>query len=513
LGKPARNEQAGMTKSALTPVLTILVATSALAACRDTTSLTQPDLQPTISPHVTAGTTRPIRAYVTNVGSDNVSVIDVATNTVVATVPVGNSPLNVALTPDGAFAYVTNSSDRTVSVIDAASNAVVATVGGLGHFPEGIAITPDGAFAYVAIYGSPPAPGSVSVIATASNTVVTTIENVGGAPLEVAVTPDGASVFVTNRLSNDVAVIDVATNTVETMIPVGTYPIGIAFRPDGSTAYVVNEEAATVSAIDVARRIVTTTVDLPGFAFAVAFSPDGTSAYVTIEEDPGSVAVIDLASHTVTGTIPGLGRYPEGIAVTPDGATAYVANTSSSPGSVSVIDLDAGSVLTTVEVGGNPVWVAMTPVMHTGPNRAPIANAGEDQSVYLGDRVQLEGTATDPDDDLIVAWLWTMEDPDVVGDYIIRFVVSDGFRQSEPDFVLIHASDNRPNQAPIANAGENRTIYVGDVAALHGTATDPDGDPIVAWYWTMEDTPEGRSLLRPRRRRRLHHQSRSERRV
>ncbi len=70
--------------------------------------------------------------------------------------------------------------------------------------------------------------------------------------------------------------------------------------------------------------------------------------------------------------------------------------------------------------------------------------------------------------------------------------MSDGFRQSEPDFVLIHASDELPAyQAPIADPGEDRTIYVGDVAALHGTATDPDGDPIVAWYWTMEDTPEG----------------------
>ena len=38
-------------------------------------------------------------AYVTNSGSNNVSVIDTATNTVVATVPVGENPWGVAVTP------------------------------------------------------------------------------------------------------------------------------------------------------------------------------------------------------------------------------------------------------------------------------------------------------------------------------------------------------------------------------------------------------------------------------
>jgi YVTN family beta-propeller protein len=62
------------------------------------------------------------RAYVPNVGDFTVSVIDSATNTVVATVPVGVLPIAVAVTPDGAFAYVTNNFDNTLSVIDTATN-------------------------------------------------------------------------------------------------------------------------------------------------------------------------------------------------------------------------------------------------------------------------------------------------------------------------------------------------------------------------------------------------------
>ena len=67
--------------------------------------------------------------------------IDTATNTVVAPVPVGTGPLGVAVTPDGKHAYVTNVTSNNVSVIDTASNTVVATVP-VGTRPGGVGIVP-----------------------------------------------------------------------------------------------------------------------------------------------------------------------------------------------------------------------------------------------------------------------------------------------------------------------------------------------------------------------------------
>src|ERR1700730_5117395 len=86
-------------------------------------------------------------AYITNAGSNNVSVIDTATNTVTATITVGSVPVGVAISPDGTRVYVTNSQPAsatgTASVIDTASNTAIATIPvGLG--PNGIAVTPDG---------------------------------------------------------------------------------------------------------------------------------------------------------------------------------------------------------------------------------------------------------------------------------------------------------------------------------------------------------------------------------
>ena len=84
------------------------------------------------------------------------------------TSPSAACPAATSTPPDGAFAYVTNNVEiGTVSVIETASNTVVATVP-VGGAPRGVAVTPDGAFVYVANSDS----GTVAVIETASNTVV-----------------------------------------------------------------------------------------------------------------------------------------------------------------------------------------------------------------------------------------------------------------------------------------------------------------------------------------------------
>ncbi len=100
-------------------------------------------------PNVAPASAEPF-AYTTNQGSSSVSVIDTATNTVVATVPVGSGPFGLEVTPDGAFVYVANVGSNSVSVIDTATNAVMATVP-VGDFPRAVALTPPGAFVYVAI--------------------------------------------------------------------------------------------------------------------------------------------------------------------------------------------------------------------------------------------------------------------------------------------------------------------------------------------------------------------------
>jgi YVTN family beta-propeller protein len=98
-------------------------------------------------------------------------VIDTATNTVVATIPVGIDPTGVAVTPDGTHVYVVNDNDNAVSGIRTATNTVVGLPIPVGTNPVGVAVTPDGTKVYVANASS----NNVSVIARRGNTVVATI--------------------------------------------------------------------------------------------------------------------------------------------------------------------------------------------------------------------------------------------------------------------------------------------------------------------------------------------------
>jgi YVTN family beta-propeller protein len=167
-------------------------------------------------------------------------VIDTATNTLVATVPVpaGSVLRGVAVTPNGAFAYVANGGNNTVLVIDTTTNTIVATVP-VGTLPLGVAITPNGAFAYVANAFS----STVSVIDTTNNTVIATVR-VGPLPTGVAVTPDGAFAYVANADGNTVSVISTATNTVVATVGVGSFPQFIAFGTQDPIASLIAQVEA-----------------------------------------------------------------------------------------------------------------------------------------------------------------------------------------------------------------------------------------------------------------------------
>jgi len=131
------------------------------------------------------------RGYVTNFDfNSSVSVIDITTNTVIATIATGTNTISfsdqvVAFTPDGTRAYVTNQLADTVFVIDTATNTVIATIAmGPFAFPHGVAVTPDGLRVYVVNQGL----GTVSVIDRATNTVIDTIP-VGSNPFGIAIMP------------------------------------------------------------------------------------------------------------------------------------------------------------------------------------------------------------------------------------------------------------------------------------------------------------------------------------
>ena len=283
------------------------------------------------------------RAYISNGNSDNVSVINTLTNTVTATIPVGNNPLGVAVSPDGTKVYVTNKFDQTVSVINTATNTVTATIP-VNFDPFSLAVSPDGTRVYVAN----PLANDVTIINAINNTVIGNVP-VGNNPQQAAVNFDGSKVYITNAGSNNISVINTSDNTVTT-IAAGINPYGIIFSKDGTKLFVTNLGGNTVSVIDTLSKTITATINVGTNPIDAALSPDGTKLYVS-NQGSNNISVINTATNTVASTI-SVGASPAGISISGDGTQVYVANLNSD--NVSVINTATNAVTNLIAVGDGP---------------------------------------------------------------------------------------------------------------------------------------------------------------
>ena len=285
-------------------------------------------------------------AYITNYGSNDVSVIDTTTNTVISTVPVGINPTGVAVNKAGTKVYVANSGSHNISVIDTDTNKVISTLD-VGANPKGIAINSAGTNVFITHSNSP---DSISYIDTATNNVYSVPAQVyAGNPEGIATNPDGTKVYVTND-DGTVSIVNM-TSTNSTEIPVGSLPVGIMVNPAGTKVYVANSGSNTVSVIDTDTNAVTATVPVDNAPQEVAINPTGTKAYVT-NFGSNTVSVIDTDTNTLISTV-SVGRAPVGVAISQDGAKVFVSNYANN--TVSVIDIATNNVTNTLNVGKYPV--------------------------------------------------------------------------------------------------------------------------------------------------------------
>ena len=135
------------------------------------------------------------------------------------------------------------------------------------------------------------------------------------------------------------------------------------------------------------------------------------------------------------------------------------------------------------------------------PNKAPVANAGSDQTVNTGATVTLDGSGSSDPDSNDITYQWTAKSgnpatvtlssatvasptftaPSTAGTYTFTLVVNDGTAKSSPDEVQITI-----NAPPVANAGSDQTVNTGATVTLDGSgSSDPDSDAIT-YQWTAK---------------------------
>jgi uncharacterized repeat protein (TIGR01451 family) len=240
------------------------------------------------------------RVYIVCQNAGQVSVIDTATNTVIGSIAVGHSPWSAVVSPDSSRVYVSNTSDNTLSVIDTSSNSVIAAIAA-GIQPMGITITPDGSQLYVSNDSGP----GITVVSTASNSVLGSITLSGATPNGIAMSPDGQRVYATGPSSNTIYAINTATRTVVGSIPLGSvvYPNGIVVSPDSSKVYATSLNGSSVIIIDAATLTISTTIAVGSRLYGINVAPDGSHVYAANFDAPAHLSVIDTSTKTVSATI------------------------------------------------------------------------------------------------------------------------------------------------------------------------------------------------------------------
>lgn len=303
------------------------------------------------------------RAYVTDSANNRVSVVDIATRSVMGSIAVGNDPSGIAIASDGR-AYVVNAGDGTVTVFDTATNRVVRPYVYVGSDPTGIAVNAAGTRVVVANSYE----GSVSVI-DAQTWNVTRVA-VGDGPYGVAISGDRA--LITNEYDNTVSVLDLTTNSVVATIAVGLGPTGIAAA--GNRAVVTNAGTLTTPGDGTVSIIDLDTLSVVGSPISVGDSPasvvidgGGTRAYIA-DVESSTVSVLDIAAAELTGSTYAVAGGPSGLAIGADGSL-YVAGYLS--GTIDPLDVGAVAPATSVVVSGGSTVVPVAATTASGSASTP----------------------------------------------------------------------------------------------------------------------------------------------
>ncbi len=278
--------------------------------------------------------------FVASQGAGQLARIDTATDTVTATTQVPAGPAAVAADGRGRL-YLSHPDAGAISIVEGGTGRVLKRLPYTGQ-AFGIAADADGRFVYVGDWTT----GRVSRL-SAETGGVEGVAAVGRDPANLVLDRAGR-IWVADRESHQVSVIDAARMERIATIPVGTAPFALGLSPRQDRLYVANVRSNDLTVIDTVALKALATVPVGAMPYGVATSPDGARILVT-NQHAGTVTVLDAASLTVTQTIP-VGRYPEGVVVAD--ARAYVANWFSDD--VSVIDLATLRETGRVKVGEGP---------------------------------------------------------------------------------------------------------------------------------------------------------------
>ncbi len=313
---------------------------------------------------------------VANKAEATVSLIDLESGDVVATLPTGEGPHEIGISPDGRFALVTNYGTRdrggnSLTLIDIPAASVVKTID-LGDYgrPHGVAWLDDQSAA-VTVEASK----ALIVVDIARDKVTQSIGTDQEISHMVALDPERGRAYTANIGSGSVTVLDLGKGVREANIVTGDGAEGIAVSASGEHIWVTNRGADTITILDADTLAPAGEIGSEGFPIRATATPRG--QVLVTRARAGDLAIYDAATfeelrvvafdlesmdveERLFGDRFGDSSVPIGVIVDAAGEVAWVAHANADV--ITEIDLGTGEITRMLRAGKEPDGMGFSPL-------------------------------------------------------------------------------------------------------------------------------------------------------
>jgi YVTN family beta-propeller protein len=251
---------------------------------------------------------------VVSIGSNSVTWIDTATNTVKHTTYIGRSPHEAFFTPDGKEVWATVRGEDYISVLDPKTYEETSRIKSPGG-PGMTIFSPNGKYGYVCSSFNP----ELVVFDVASHKEAGRVQQPSPFCPNISASPDGKQVWFTLKDVGKTVAFDAKPPfTILKVLDTGpiTNHVNFAVTPRGQFAYVTVGGLNLVKVFQTKNFSQVASVSVGKLPHGIWPSGDGKRIYVGLENDD-ELAVIDTVRNVLTGTIP-IGQAPQAIAYVPN---------------------------------------------------------------------------------------------------------------------------------------------------------------------------------------------------